>query len=194
MRMCGRPYSLLTSRLDPSQLGRPYFKTVMRRLVVLIGVVVLALPAGAGASKSGPGDGSLVVENAQGVVTLTVRGGIIGRFDQGTIEVFDPVAGDGPGPIVRGYQRVRELGPKRTQYSGEGDVRFRLIGGAYRVRISAIGLDVSAVGKGAAVLDGTGFADQPGRYSLNGDTFKPMPGVATRFILGVSLPVSTHIP
>ena len=192
--MCRRPYSLLTARLDPSQLGRRYFRTVMRRLVVLIGVLTLALPAGAGAVKSGPGDGSLVVENAQGVVTLAVRGGIIGRFDQGTIEVFDPVPGDGPGPIVRGYQKVRELGPRRTQYSGEGDVRFRLIGGAYRVRISAIGLDVSAVGKGAAVLDGTGFSDQPGRYSLNGDAFKPLPGEATRFILGLSVASSPRIP
>ena len=166
----------------------------MRRLVVLIGVLTLALPAGAGAIQRGPGDGSLVVENAQGVVTLAVRGGIIGRFDQGTIEIFDPVVGDGSGPIVRGYQKVRELGPRRTQYSGEGDVRFRLIGGSYRVTISAIGLDVSAVGKGAAVLDGTGFADQPGRYSLNGDAFKALPGVATRFFLGLSLANPLKVP
>ena len=165
----------------------------MRRLVVLVGVLALALPAGAGALKRGPGDGSLVVENAKGVVTIAVRGGIIGRFDQGTIEVFDPVLGDGPAPVVRGYQKIRELGPRRTQYSGEGDVRFRLIGGAYRVRISAIGLDVSAVGKGTVVLDGSGFADQTGRYSLNGDPFKPLPSVAARFTLGPSLPAPPRI-
>ena len=160
----------------------------MRRLAVLIGVLVLALPAGAGALKRGPGDGTLVVENAQGVVTLNVRGGIIGRFDQGTIEVADPVLGDGPGPIVRGYQKVRELGPRRTQYSGEGDVRFRLIGGLYRVRITAIGMDVSAVGRGTVILDGTGFADQPGRFSVNGAAFQPMPSAATRFTLGQAPP------
>lgn len=159
----------------------------MRRLVLVIGVLVLALPAGAGALKRGPGDGSLVVENAKGIVTLNVRGGIIGRFDQGTIEVFDPIANDGAGPIVRGYQQVRVLGPRRTQYSGEGDVRFRLIGGVYRVRISAIGLDVSAVGRGAVMLDGSGFADQTGRYSLNGDPFKSMPNAPARFTLGAGL-------
>jgi hypothetical protein len=157
----------------------------MRRLVVVIAVFALALPAGAGALQRGPGDGSLVVENAQGVVTLAVRGGIIGRFDQGTIEVFDPVTGDGAGPIVRGYQKVRELGPRRTQYSGEGDIRFRLIGGFYRVRISAIGLDVSAVGRGTVVLDGSGFADQTGRFSVNGGSFQVMPDIATRFALGL---------
>jgi hypothetical protein len=160
----------------------------MRRLVTVIAVLALALPAGAGALKRGPGDGSLVVENAQGVVTLAVRGGVIGRFDQGTLEVIHPVTGDNSGLIVRGYQKVRELGPRRTQYSGEGDVRFRLIGGFYRVRISAIGLDVSAVGRGTAVLDGSGFADQTGRFSVNGGPFQTMPDEATRFTLGLGLP------
>ena len=160
----------------------------MRRLVLVIGVLVLALPAGAGALKRGPGDGSLVVENAQGVVTLAVRGGVIGRFDQGTLEVFDPVSSDGPGPVVRGYQKVRELGPRRTQYSGEGDVRFRLIGGFYRVRISAIGIDVSVVGRGTALLDGSGFSDQPGRYALNGGAFQTMPDTPARLTVGLPLP------
>ena len=159
----------------------------MRRLIVLIGIVGLALPVAAGALTSAPGDGTLVVDNAQGVVVIAVRGGIIGRFDQGTIEITDPVEGDGPPPIVRGYQQARQLGPKRIQYSGEGDVRFRLIGGFYRVRISAIGLDVSAVGRGSVVLDGSGFADQAGRYSLNGGGFQAMPHVLTRLTLGLPL-------
>lgn len=154
----------------------------------MIAVLSLALPAAAGALIAGPGDGSLVVENAQGVVTLNLRGGIIGRFDQGTLEIYNPVANDGPAPVVRGYQQVRDLGPRRKQYSGEGDVRFRLIGGVFRVRITAIGLDVSAVGRGSAVLDGTGFADQPGRFSLNGGPFQQMPGTATRFTLGLGQP------
>ena len=160
----------------------------MRRLIVLIGMVMLGLPAGAGALEAAPGDGTLVVDNAQGVVVMSVRGGIIGRLDQGTIEITDPVDGDGLAPIVRGYQQARRHGPKRIQYSGEGDVRFRLIGGSYRVRISAIGLDVSVVGRGAVVLDGTGFADQVGRYSLNGGAFQAMPHVLTRLTLGLPLP------
>ena len=156
----------------------------MRRLTVLIGALMLALPAGAGALLRAPGDGTLVVDNAQGVTVLSLRGGIIGRFDQGTIEITEPVGGVGPPPVVRGYQQARQLGPRRIQYSGEGDVRFRLIGGFYRVRIAAIGIDVSAVGRGVAVLDGTGFADQAGRYSLNGGPFQAMPHVQTRLLLG----------
>jgi hypothetical protein len=159
----------------------------MRRLVVLIGVLMLALPAGAGALKGGSGDGALVVENAQGVVVLAVRGGVIGRFDQGSIEVVDAIPGDVNVPIVRGYQEKTRLGPRRTEYSGEG-VRFRLIGGFYRVRISAIGMDVSAVGRGTALLDGSGFSDQSGRFAVNGGPFQAMPDTPTRFALGQPLP------
>ena len=160
----------------------------MRRLAVVLGVFALAVPVGAGALSRGPGDGTLVVENAQGVVVLNVRGGIIGRFDQGTIEVYDPVPGDGPPPRVFGYQKAQTLGPRRTQYTGENDVRFRLIGGVYRVRISAIGIDLSAVGRGTVLLDASGFADQSGRFSVNGAPFQAMPSVPTRYTLGLPLP------
>lgn len=163
----------------------------MRRLVVAIGVLMLALPAAAGALEAGPGDGNLVVDNAQGTVVLNLRGGIIGRFDQGTIEITDPIEGDGATPVVRGCQLKITLGPKRTQCSGEVDVRFRLIGGLYRVRITAIGMDISVVGRGTAVLDGSQFGpDQPGRYSLNGGPFQPMPDTPTRLTLGAPSPAT----
>ena len=162
----------------------------MRRLVLVIGVLALTLPAVAGALKGGPGDGTLVVDSANGLVSMTVRGGIIGRFDQGTIEVTNPIEGDGLPPVVKGYQSKVVLGPKKTQYVGQGDVRFRLIGGLYHVRITAIGMDVSVVGKGSVLLDGSGFADQTGRFSVNGGTFQAMPHSATRFILGVPQPVT----
>jgi hypothetical protein len=157
---------------------------------LLVGMLLLALPAGVGAVTGGPGDGTLVVENAEGNITLAVRGGVIGRFDQGSIEVYDPVLGDGNGPVVRGYQKVRELGPRRAQYSGEGDVRFRLIGGYYRVKISAIGIDVSVVGRGTVVLDSSDFPDQPGRFSINGAASQSMPSEPTRFTLGQPLPAN----
>jgi hypothetical protein len=164
-------------------------KQAMRRLSIIIGLLVLlAVPAGAGALKRTPGDGTLAVDNAQGTVVLNLRGGIIGRFDQGTIEVTDPIAGDGPPPVIRGYQQAVRLGPRRVQYSGEGDVRFRLIGGLFRVRISAIGMDVSAVGRGTAMLDGSNFPDQSGRYSLNGGSFLAMPKVPLRLALGQAPP------
>ena len=92
----------------------------------------LGPPAAALAVRELPGDGTLVVDNARGRWSSRARGGIIGRFDSGRLIVDDPVEGDGSGPIVYGAERIRELGPHTTLYIGE-DVRFRLIGGSYRV-------------------------------------------------------------
>jgi hypothetical protein len=161
----------------------------MRRLVFIVLAAGLGLPAGASAVQELPGDGSLVVDNARGLVTVRARGGIIGRFDSGRLVVDDPVEGDGSGPIVYGADRIRELGPRTTLYIGE-DVRFRLIGGSYRISVNAYGMDISAVGRGIALLDGSGFAEQPGRFQINGGQWQPMPDDATRYMLGAGPPQS----
>ena len=155
----------------------------MRRFVPILLVLTLVLPAAAWAVHTAPGDGTLVVDNGRGQVIIRARGGIIGRFDSGRLTVEDPVEGDGSGPIVYGAERIRDLGNHRTLYVGE-DVRFRMIGGLYRVTIQAVGMDVSAVGRGNVVLDATGFTDLPGRFSLNGGPFQPLPGKATTLTLG----------
>jgi hypothetical protein len=157
----------------------------MRRLVLIVLAVGLGVPSGASALQEMPGDGSLVVDNARGLVTVRARGGIIGRFDSGRLVIEDPIEGDGSGPIVYGADRIRELGPRTTLYIGE-DIRFRLIGGSYRVSVNAYGMDISAVGRGTAMLDGSGFTDQPGRFQINGGTWQSMPDTATRYTLGVS--------
>jgi hypothetical protein len=164
----------------------------MRRLVLILLALGLGLPAGALAVKDLPGDGSLVVDNARGLVAVRARGGIIGRFDSGRLIVEDPMEGDGSGPVVYGAERIRELSPTTTLYIGE-DVRFRLIGGLYRVQVQAIGADISAVGRGGVLLDGSGFAEQPGRFQINGGSWQAMPDYATRYTLGQgSIPVSTE--
>jgi hypothetical protein len=154
----------------------------MRRLVLILLVSGLALPAAALAVRDLPGDGTLVVDNARGIVTVRARGGIIGRFDSGRVVITDPVEGDGGVPSVYGAERISVLGPHTTLYIGE-DVRFRLIGGAYRVTVNGVGVDVSAVGRGSVVLDGSGFAEQPGRYQLNGGPWQPMPDTSTSLAL-----------
>jgi len=166
----------------------------MRRLVLILLAIGLGLPVGASAVRDLPGDGSLVVDNARGSVVVRARGGIIGRFDSGRLIAEDPVEGDGSGPIVYGADRIRELGPHTTLYIGE-DVRFRLIGGLYRVQIQAVGADVSAVGRGSVTLDGSGFAEQPGRFQINGSGWQPMPDDVTRYTLGTGvLPAPVAAP
>ena len=169
--------------IRPFFKGRAILTGPMRRLVFILLAVGLAAPAAALAVKDLPGDGTLVVDNARGVVTVRARGGIIGRFDSGQVTIVDPIDGDGTGPIVYGAEKIRDVGPRTTLYIGE-DVRFRLIGGQYRVTVNGYGVDISAVGRGSALLDGSGFSEQPGRFQVNGGTWQPMPDEPTRYTLG----------
>jgi hypothetical protein len=165
----------------------------MRRLALIIGVLALTLPAAAGALKSGPGDGTLAVSNAQGSVALRARGGIIGQFDQGgSIEVYDPILGDSAPPVLKGCDEPRpKIDAKHWECSSTGaQVRFRLIGGLYRVRIDALGIDLSVAGRGVAILDGSEFSEQTGNYALNGGPYKPFPNARTQVVIGTALPAT----
>ena len=163
----------------------------MRRLSLLALVVVLALPVAAWAAATLPGDGTLVVDNGNGLVTIRARGGILGRFVTGNMVISDLDLTDGKVPVVYGAESIQQLGGGRTRYSGD-DLRFRMIGGLFRVQINAIGIDVSAVGRGTAVLDASGFTDFPGRYSINGGPFQPLPGHAVTYALG-QVPASVSV-
>jgi len=161
----------------------------MRRFFPLVLVMALLLPAAAWAtsatlgSAKAPGDGTLVVDNGNGSVIVRARGGILGRFDQGSVIISDLDLTDGRVPVVSGAEAFRFLPGGRTLYSGD-DIRFRMIGGLFRVQINATGIDVSAVGRGTAALDASGFSDFPGRYSLDGGPFHALPGHSTTFTLG----------
>jgi hypothetical protein len=155
----------------------------MRRLVLLALVVALALPVAAWAAATLPGDGTLVVDNGNGLVTIRARGGLLGRFVTGNMVISDLDLTDGKVPVVYGAETIQPLGGGRTRYSGD-DLRFRMIGGLFRVQINAIGIDVSAVGRGVATLDASGFTDFPGRYSINGGPFQYLPGHAVTYTLG----------
>ena len=65
--------------------------------------------------------------------------------------------------------------------------------GAYKVSVTAVGIDLSAIGHGWAVLNGGGFFE-PGTFSTDADSlcsksFKAMPRTPTKLQLGaVSTP------
>ncbi len=158
----------------------------MRKLAVFwVCVLALGLPAASGALTGAIGDGTLVVKDGRGTVSVAARGAIIGRFDSGSVWIDDPVPGDGSRPIVYGYSSERQLTATRTLYIGT-NVRFRLIGGFFRAKVNATGINVSAVGRGYATVWGGdalgGFIDA-GFFSVNGDDFKPMPDTAKTFQL-----------
>ena len=61
---------------------------------------------------------------------ISGRGAVIGQVDRGSVQIVDPVAGDGSGPIVSGYEHVRNPTDTTSRYSGT-DVNFRISGGQF---------------------------------------------------------------
>jgi hypothetical protein len=165
----------------------------MRKNIMLLLVCLLALPAAASAAlMRGTGDGTLSVEDGQGRIVIDVRGGVIGRFDRGYVTILDRTPEDAFEARVWGATREIEIGLDRERYFGPG-VRFRLIGGAFRIVINGAGIDLSAVGTGIVSLEGNGRF--PGVYSLDGEDCsaprskcKDLPDEAQRFRLGTPDP------
>jgi hypothetical protein len=156
----------------------------MRRLLVPLLLIAAAFPAVGFAVRTPAPDGTLAVRDGRGKVQLDkVKGSIIGRFANGSITIEELSPDEGTEPVVRGYKSFRwgRNGNTRT-YTGK-NVRFRLIGGRYRVLFNGRGLFFSLVGRGRVMLDGNGslpdgvFYD--GFYSLNGTEEESLPDEPT---------------
>jgi len=143
----------------------------------MLALALLALPAAAYAAATAPGDGTLVVRHASGKITVSGRGLIFGRFDEGTLTVVDYNPDDGVEPQVNGWDRkIDLLGEGRWQYKGD-NIRFRFFGGRYKFTFTgASGIDISAVGSGRVTVAGAGpfFIDDYGFYSVDGSKFQPL--------------------
>jgi hypothetical protein len=159
----------------------------MRRLLTFALLAALALPAVSAARIQSANDGTLSVRDARGTITISGRGGVIGSFAQGRVTITDPVDGDGTGPIVTGddFPPV-ERSDTTTTWRGT-KVRFRIIGGAFRIVVKGRGINLSLVGKGKVTLDGAGTGDD-GNYSVNGGDYIPLPGFQFLFDLTATTP------
>src|SRR6266540_2497220 len=160
----------------------------MRRLLTFaVLALALALPAGSAARQRGPNDGTLSVKDARGIITIQGRGGVIGSFVQGRVTISDPIDGDGTGPIVTGddFPPI-ERSETTTTWRGN-KVRFRIIGGTFRVVVKGRGINLSFVGKGNVILNGAGTEDD-GTYAVNGAEYSPIPDFAFPFFLSATNP------
>lgn len=145
----------------------------MKRLLLIACLLGLLTSADPAATARSAGDGTLSVRDGRGTFMINARGGIIGSFARGRVIITDPVEGDGTGPIVSGEEYHKELSDTADMYRGTR-VRFRLIGGFFKVRVIGRGVNLSVVGRGTVVLKGEGTIDD-GSYSVNGGdtTFVP---------------------
>ncbi len=144
----------------------------MRRLLLLLLLTALALPALAVASRSAPGDGSLVVTHASGVITVSGKGLIFGHFDRGSLTVIDYRADGNAAPTVSGAKMKLAGARINVVYSGSG-VRFLFPGGKYTLKFDGVGIDISGVGKGSVQVVGKGSSDD-GTFAVNGAKALPL--------------------
>ncbi len=147
----------------------------VRRLLLIPALFCLAVPAVAVARVGAAGDGTLTIKTGAGRVMVGAKGGVIGRFDEGTMIVTDLNPNDDVDAVVTGFEKKTIRDDFTTVYSGKG-IRFRFIGATFKLVLvkSTTGIDLSAVGKGTVELLGAGTEDD-GTYSFNGDAPKPLP-------------------
>jgi hypothetical protein len=149
----------------------------MRRLLLICAAAGLfAVPAGATADARG--DGTLSVKNATGSVSVVGTGALLGHCDGCRIWIDDPNPSDSPSPFVSRFDTYRQITDTKRMWCCD-NLRFKVVGGFFRVRVVGTGIDLSAVATGTATLDdGSG-----GTYSVAGQPFEPMPVAKTSFPL-----------
>jgi hypothetical protein len=158
----------------------------MRRLLTFAMLAALALPAASAARTHGANDGTVSVRDARGTITILGRGGVIGSFARGSVTIADPIEGDGTGPVVTGDDWSRDRDATTTTWGGT-KVRFRIIGGSFRIVVRGRGINLSLVGTGKVTLSGAGTADD-GSYSVNGGDYISVPAFPFAFPLSSTSP------
>lgn len=163
----------------------------MRKLVLLV-CAAAALAAATVGWALQPTPGTLSVERGRGVVMIDLKGSVVGRLTTGSLRVTDHTPYDRYTAVVYGRKLTQErVGPRTIVYKGAG-LRFRMLGGGYRMVARGAGITVSAVGRGNVMLDGEPRfeADDLGVYSLDGTdcsveplTCTPLPLEPERFVL-----------
>jgi hypothetical protein len=142
----------------------------MRSLLVLLASAALAVPALA--ATGAVDDGTLSVRNGDGVVFVSATGTLIGTCDQCRVSIVDPSPDDGAPPVVSGYEGHRDISDTHDLWSGR-DVRFRMVGGFFKVKVSGTGIDLAVVAKGWGRIQASD--SNTGTYSVNGDPRRPLP-------------------
>ena len=155
----------------------------MRKLLVLL-VVFLTLPAAA-YSQLRAQNGTLSVREGRGVVQLDARGSMTGRVN-GRLTVTDPKPFDTKRPVVYGATKTVYRNAKTTVFQGK-NVRFRLGGARFVIRMEGKAIFLSAIARGTGTLDGNGDPAQnvfyDGVWSLNDEPYHSIPDEPTPFDL-----------
>jgi hypothetical protein len=150
---------------------------VRRAFATLVLVGILTVPAVALASRQDANDGTLSVRNGVGKVWIGARGAVIGRFDSGSVRIFDPADGDPVDVEVWGAEHHRDITDTTEVYSGQ-NVRFRIVG-RFRITVTGADVDLSAVGQGRIGLRGNDADGPDGTFWINDGPRRSLPNPIT---------------
>jgi hypothetical protein len=159
------------------------------RSTVLLVVLALFAPAAA-LSQPAAQNGTLSIREGRGIVQLDARGSMTGRVN-GSITITDVKPFDSKRPVVYGATKTSYRNVKTTAYQGK-NIRFRLIGARYQLRIQGRAIFLSAIARGTGIVDGAGdprgdiYYD--GVWSLNDSPYQSIPDTATPFDLAPATP------
>ena len=152
----------------------------MRTLLAVFASAALAVPALAWATSRADDDGTLSVKNGDGVVFVVARGTIIGACDKCRVSIIDPSLDDGAPPVVSGYEGHKDVSDIRDIYLGT-DVRFRIVGGIFKLRVAGSGIDLGVVAKGWGRI--LAYDTNTGTFSVNGGPRRFLPADREIFVL-----------
>ena len=146
------------------------------RTTVLLFVLALLVPVAASAGGAAQ-NGTLSIREGRGVVQLDARGSMTGRAN-GKITITDPKPYDSKRAVVYGATRTTFRNVKTTVYQGK-NLRFRLIGARFQLRIQGRSIFLSAIARGTGSIDGAGdpSADiyYDGVWSMNDSPYQSLP-------------------
>ncbi len=154
----------------------------MRYVLALLAAVLAAFAAPAAGAQAIDrylaAGGTLSLRDGVGSADVIARGGILGQVDRGRVLIRDFPDRGGTDINVWGADWRRAIDSRTTVYGGTG-LRFRALGGAWRVRMKGRGIDASAAGRGSVTLRGT-----RGTFSVDGGSYRDWPDDAIRFRYG----------
>ena len=152
----------------------------------LLAVLLLTLITVPAASSAVPAtDGTLSIKRGHGSLVLKLKGTVIGRVNNGRVQVKDLKPFDANNPVLTGCKpKLRHPSFSVSVCKGK-NVGFRVMNGRFNVSVQGSGISISAVGRGPVTVDGTGEDGLPdGVMSVDEQPYQSLPDFPTLITLG----------
>jgi hypothetical protein len=156
----------------------------MRR-ILLLATLLAAVTVPLAPAADTPGDGTLSVKQGRGVLTLKLKGTVIGRVKNGRVQIRDFRPFDPNDPKLTCRSGVRHNITTGMWTCKGRNIGYRVANGRFNVTVRGSGTWISAVGRGQVTVDGAG--DQgvnDGTMSIDAAPYESLPDFATTFFLG----------